>query len=209
MWRDTKTVEQKVPLRSGAFWRKIQRMKETWKMWQLLCFLDRNQHLIADWDYKEGLKSDQPNLPPTPPFLEKLAAIAMQVRDPRILRPGLAMAFGNYLYWKQHAGKNKTVPVVGADGKFDERLGDCAVDAQLRIGSCIGAGFLNIDEEDKTKIYLTLKGKKFVTHLGLVKEWVIEDIGTLWTAIGAVFATVGLIKWKWVVYATGLLSPWW
>jgi len=165
----------------SQFWRRIGRMKETFRMWRLICYFNKNQHRLITWDNKE-IQND--SKVPLPQFMQKLIQVLMQAREPRVFRSALTSSFAG----ERH--RKKFGEIIPGDKNLQEQqqkgMELLFADAQLRIDSCISAKFIEEDEETKALIFLPLKGKKFSTIYGLVKEWILEDIGKLWTVVSVI-----------------------
>lgn len=173
-------------------------MMETWKMWRLVRYLKKNQHWFIEWDDNiDNIDIEGSVDAGTPIFrrMQTLANIAMQTRCPRGPRFVLAKVFGEELYRKRFPPidplRDLGEEVKKTRNDFSEKS---VVDAQQRISDCIHKGFIDEDVENKQLVFLTLQGRKFATPYGLVKEWVMEDIGEMRSIIGAIIGTAALIK---------------
>ena len=173
-------------------------MRETFRMWKIVRYLNRNQLNFISWDNeRKEIKFDNTGKL-VPEYIQKIVTVLEQNRDPRILRPLLAASFGTALYWKHP----KIFKGLGAEEnakKQNEEAGLKNADAQLRISSCISAGFFGQDDTNKNLLYLSLKGKKFSSVFGLIKEWIVEDIGQLWSIIATIVVVIGAIKLRWLI----------
>lgn len=171
-------------------------MMETWKMWRIVRYLKKNQYYFIDWDDQEEYSfSNTGNT--VPEYLRDLTRILMQSRDPRIIRSFLASEFGREQYFKKHIPVNPPVLLSEAEKKMhNDIIQKNTADAQLIINDCINVGFICEDEGNKRLIFFPLKGRKFATSYGLIKEWMLNDIGEMRSVIVAIVGTVGIIKWR-------------
>lgn len=171
-------------------------MIDTWKMWRIVRYLKKNQYHFIDWDDREEhIFSNTGDT--VPEYLRDLTRILMQSRDPRIIRSFLVSEFGREQYFKRYSPINPSMPLSEAEKKMhNDIIQKNTADAQLIINDCINVGFICEDEENKRLIFFPLKGKKFATPYGLIKEWVIGDIGEMRSVIVAIVGTVGIIKWR-------------
>lgn len=98
---------------------------------------------------------------------------------------------------------------------LEERLKDRQFQTKkLEINSLIESctdnehGYITYNDEESKHIQLTAKGKKFAGIDGLLKVE-IEEVGKLWTVIATAIAVVGTVRFDWIKYVTGYISPWW
>lgn len=165
-------------------------MMETLKMWRLVRYLTKNQHEFIDWDEID-------TGPPLSRHIETLIRITMQSRYPRGLRFVLAKRLGEMLYSKRFPAVNPRRDLREEEKKVRDDFSEkSAADVQQRISDCAHKGFIGEDEENQQLVFLTLKGRKFATPYGLVKEWVMENIGEMRSIVGAIIGTAALIKWR-------------
>lgn len=79
----------------------------------------------------------------------------------------------------------------------------------LIIKSALEMEYLAKNAPDSRYVHLTLKGKRFSTRYGLVKEWALVDIGRFWFGIlSAVFAFL-IAHWSLLWGFGARMSPWW
>ncbi|MEK7630776.1 MAG: hypothetical protein AAB417_02000 [Patescibacteria group bacterium] len=174
-------------------------MGETLRMWKLARFFKRNYHSLAEWDHKDLFQSAS-NGEPIPKETQELLEISFQLQEPRVFRTALIAGFSQELCKKEAKG-SKYVK--------EETIKSKTIDAQNRVLNCIAKQFIEFDEKDRTAIFLPLKGQKFATYEGLLKEWIIDDIGILWSVAGTVIVTAFSTNWNLAIRLTGYISPWW
>lgn len=158
-------------------------MKDTFEMWKLVRFFKEKLLDIVNWDYDKdrfkemlGEKAVELDKKGT---LFNLLSVSLQSRHPRAQRYHLASMFSL-----------REIPNDDIVDKEKTRLE--IAKAQIFINNCIDSGFIGLDEKDKNKIYLPLKGSKFASKYGLLKEWIVEDIGPLKTSLS--LALVWLLR---------------
>ena len=179
----------------------IRKMKETYRMWRIIRYVSKKQLDFILWDSRnDEVRADNTG-EVLPGYIKELHQIIVQNRDPRMHRSIITTHFGTDEYFK---GNPKKLPSnLGSehpDKKEQQKVFQNSIaDAQLRISSCISANFLDRDEGDENLLYLTLKGKKFASVYGLLKEWMVEDIGQLWSVFATAIVVIGAIKFNWIV----------
>lgn len=162
----------------------IRRMEEIWRMWLIVRLFKQRQLLMVVWDEIE-IQQDPNDKVKLSESVQKLGKVLMQTRDPRTRRSSLIQHFGSDRLRKKHS-TNKVFfqKLAKAGEKEKEEHNDLTrkfmEDAQLRIGSCIDAGYIKEDESDVRYIQLPLKGKRFASISGLLKTWV-EELGITWS----------------------------
>lgn len=170
---------------------------ETWKMWHLVRYLKKNQHQFIEWDNNIDIEDIEGPVDAGFRRMDTLANIAMQTRYPRGYRFVLAKVFGEELYRKRFPPVSPRRDLGEEEKKERNDFFEKSVaDTQQRISDCIHKGFIDEDEKNRQLIFLTLKGRKFVSPYGLAKEWVTEDIGETRSVLGAIMGTAALIKWQ-------------
>jgi hypothetical protein len=183
-------------------------MKETYNMWRMIRFLYKRQDTFASWDTELGGKSEDMGEVITHD-VRILIQVLSQMREPRVNRLVLAASFGGALKKiekEQEAILSKGISQTSEQEKGKNlQLRKIITNANGIIDSCIGLEFIRTDEKDQRLIYLLPKGKKFSTVFGLIKEWLIVDIGLTWSIIivlilGAVGGFTTKNVWKLVIF---------
>jgi len=189
---------------------RIRVMIETLRMWYVVRYLKNNQHHFIDWDNRDKEQRFSNTQELVPQHIQEFTNILMQSRNPRILRLVLALQFGSEQYRKKYPPTNPLKIFEEAEKKIhNELIKKITIDAQLVISDCISADFIRKDEANESLIFLSLKGKKFATPYGLVKEWIIEDVGQMWSVIIGIVGIIGIIKWEVIWNFIAKISPWW
>lgn len=171
-------------------------MMETWKMWRLIRYLKKHQHEFTDWDHID-IEGFVDTGTPVDRHQQTLVNIVGQSRYPVVFRPALVKEFGEKPYWKRFPAVNPPRNLGEEEKKVRyDFLEKSVADAQQRIIDCVRTGFLGEDEQYRQLIFLTLQGRKFATSYGLIKEWMLNDIGEMRSVIVAIVGTVGIIKWR-------------
>ena len=159
----------------------IQRMKETWRMWQMIVYIKKNQPFLRVLDNEKHF--DQ-NDNPLEKEVNKMLSILNQTRETRMIR---AMITAHYFNSKKPSTEKITKDEIEGRQKITNSFSN---DALERINNCLdkSVGFLISDADNVSLVYLPLKGQKFGTIMGLLKEWG-EDVGELLSAWKIVIVT--------------------
>jgi hypothetical protein len=184
----------------------FKKMKETYRMWQIVRHFKKIELLIVGWDEIKIQREPNDKLE-LPDYVQKLTNVLMQTRDPRTHRSSLAQHFGIDRYTKKYPMTKEFMKKFGAmeqkeKDKYNNLTRKFIEDAQLRIGSCIDAGYIKEDSEDSRDIYLPLKGKKFATVSGLINAWgddISSILGSWRVAIIAITGTSAVFNLDWII----------
>ncbi len=134
-----------------------------------------------------------------PKWLNEFQNVIEQTREPRTMRAVVVAHFSaissHRLLKKEKIDPKAFIKLGEAEKKKQFESSQilskkCATDAQFIVSNCIKAGFIGKDEEDPNSIYLTLRGTKFATRFGLLKEWILEDIGELKIMMGVILVWI-------------------
>jgi len=167
-------------------------MKETLRMWQLVCYFNDNQLNFIDWDNRNLDRKFNNTGEPVPQYIQEFTNVLMQTRDPRVYRSVLAAQFGAERHRKKYPPTKEFISEWNKLGEVEKKksqdlIKSYAADAQLRINSCINAGFIEEDKENTNLVYFPLKGKRFATLDGFILEQ-LKHIKPFLIIIGIVIA---------------------
>lgn len=177
-------------------------MPDTFRMWRMMRLLKANQHDWALTAYPELPGETEAERKDR--LLKQLLEIAKRKDDAEVLVLQLAVE-----YQKKYCIEPEKVSLPWVDINGTKKLS-----GTLEIlYSCKHAKLLKFSSDDGTYLRITYKGKKFATPEGLLKAWIVNDIGILGsisiTAIASIIGTFGAINWDQLVTVTGFISSWW
>lgn len=163
---------------------------ETNRVWPLVRFIKKNERSLIIPKYKGKLQRSD-GIPVSDEFQE-VGAIILQDEESYMSRSSIALRFATR---KLNSSQEDSLLKISVPVN-KEKLAEIVQDANFRIDSCIPK-FLSKKLGDDDKICLTREGKDFATVRGLLKEWVVVDIGWIASGIG-LFA---LLRWDWIIAA--------
>lgn len=174
-------------------------------MWRLMRLLKSRQHEhgFARTEF-EPMKNETDD--------QRIGRQAMQlmetvrrIGDPEVLKVVIITAYLSKYYPR--------LSTLSGDAIDRDKTNSTLGTVNSIIANCKQKGFVVITDNDHgvpAYIQITLPGKKFATVEGLLKEWISDDLGILFSLIVTAGVSIfGTINFPELVTLTSPISPWW